>query len=755
VNYDDFLSTKIIKAEPSGVAIAPEGISPVLFDFQRDIVRWALRRGRAAIFADCGLGKTLMQLEWARHVMKQYTCRILIAAPLSVGAQTVEEAHKLDMDVKQVRKPDELRGCGVHICNYEMIKHFIGVPLDGIVLDESSILKSLDGKTRKMLLEHFTDIPWRLCCTATPAPNDIAELGNHAQFLGVMRREDMLASFFVHDDKGWRLRGYARKPFYRWLASWSMSLKGPEDLGYDGADFVLPELRIHNEVVKSDWRRDGWLFPGGLKGIGDRASVRKETVSDRVMRARKIISETKGQVLVWCGLNEEATMMARSFPNEAVNVRGQDSQESKIENIMAFVNGDVRVLVTKPKICGFGMNFQNAATAVFLGLSDSYESYYQCIRRCWRYGQHKPVDVHIIVTDHEQEIVANVKRKERQALEITTEVVNAAREFEMEELQGHRAEVEVVETALHEGEKWTLYQGDVCEEIKKMEDESVDLSVFSPPFLALYQYTASERDMGNCETDAQFMEHFHFVCDELLRITKPGRLCAVHCADTVTTLVTHGVIGMKDFPGMLVEEFESRGWVYHGSVCIDKDPQAQAIRTHAKGLLFVQLKKDASWMRPALADYIKLFRKPGENPEPIKSELSNDQWIEWARPIWYGIRESNTLNVREARSADDDKHICALQLETIERCIKMWSNPGDVVFSPFAGIGSELVQAVKFGRIGVGCELKPLYCEVAVKNLKKAERESHELTLLDVAEGRTDDVEMGEAEELQVQGARD
>jgi DNA modification methylase len=712
--YEQFLSSKRIIAKKTGIEIPKEKINPVLYDWQRDIVQWALRRGKAALFEDCGLGKTLQQLEWARHVGG----RVLIVAPLTVNEQTIREGKKLNLEVRNVRDRSEIES-GINITNYEMISHFIGADLNGIILDESSILKSVDGATKKILLEHFTDVPFRLCCTATPCPNDIAEIANHSEFLGIMKRQEMLASFFVHDEDGWRLRGHAVKPFYRWLASWAMAIKSPADLGYDASMFVLPELLIHDVIVPTTWRRDGRLFAGGLQGIGDRVKIRKQSVKDRVAEAARIATESKGQVIIWCGLNDEAVSVCRSIP-ESENLQGNDSHDRKKDVIGRFLSGELKILVTKGRIAGFGMNFQCAHTMIFMGLGDSYEMYYQCIRREYRFGQKNPVDVYIVVTDHELEIVENVRRKEVEAETLSREIVSAAKEYEMEEL-GIIQHEEVIERGEYQGKDWKLYQGDSADEMNKLADDLIDLSIFSPPFLALYTYSATERDLGNCRSDKDFFDHFRFIIDGLLRVTKPGRLCCVHAAQTATTLTTHGVIGMKDFRGMLCENFVQRGWIYQGEVCIDKDPQAQAIRTHSKGLLFVQLKKDASWLRPAMADYILVFRKPGENQVPIHPDIDNNEWIEWARPIWYGIKESDTLNRAEARSEEDDRHVCPLQLGTIERCVRLWSNPGETIFSPFAGIGSEGVGALKNGRKFIGIELKSLYARTGARNLARAD----------------------------------
>ncbi len=275
------------------------------------------------------------------------------------------------------------------------------------------------------------------------------------------------------------------------------------------------------------------------------------------------------------------------------------------------------------------------------------------------------------------------------------------------------------------GDGWTLTNQDCVEGLMALDADSVDLSVYSPPFMSLYTYTASERDLGNCSSDAEFFLHYRFVIEELLRVTKPGRNTCVHVAEVTSTFATHGVIGLIDFPGKVIQAYQAAGWTYHGRVTIDKDPQAQAIRTHSKGLLFVQMRKDSTWSRPALADTILIFRKPGENAVAVTHEteasaLTNDEWIEWARPIWYGIRESDTLNVQAARDDKDERHICPLQLGTIERCIRLWSNPGELVLSPFAGIGSEGYESLRLGRRFVGFELKPQYATVAARNLETA-----------------------------------
>jgi DNA modification methylase len=369
------------------------------------------------------------------------------------------------------------------------------------------------------------------------------------------------------------------------------------------------------------------------------------------------------------------------------------------------------------------MNWQHCSNVGFLGIGDSYEQYYQSVRRCWRFGQTKPVHVVIVSSDAEQAVLANLKRKEEEATEMASRIVESAKDTMREEL-GVVASIKMDSDPTTEkaGRGWKMLLGDCVERIKEVASASVGFSVFSPPFASLYTYSASPKDMGNSKNYDQFFTHFGFLLPELLRVTMPGRRCGVHVQQVSTTKAVHGVIGWRDFRADAVKAMTSAGWVYDGEVVIDKDPQAQAIRTKAKALMFVQKNKDSSWLRPAMADYILLFRHPGENPEPIKCDVTNDEWISWARPIWYGIRESATLNAAEPRTDRDERHICPLQLETIERCVRLWSNRGDLILSPFAGIGSEGYVSITHDRQFVGIELKREYFDAACRNIASARR---------------------------------
>jgi DNA modification methylase len=715
--YQEFLDSKRLTIDSAGVDVPLESIHEYLFPFQRQLVQWTLRKGRSALFADTGLGKTLMQLEWAR----QLNTPTLIIAPLAVAQQTVTEAKLIELKIQYVRRPEQITE-QIVITNYELIDHFDMAQFNAVILDESSILKSVDGKTRTRLISKCQEVEYRLCCTATPAPNDIAEFANHAEFLGICTRQEMLSMFFVNDDDGWRLKGHARTEFYRWMASWAMMIKMPSDIGFEDDGYILPELKVNPAWVEANAdgvaQQNGMLFFNGLSGIQGRTAVRKGTIGVKVARAAEMLRD-EDQWVVWCGLNDEGREIAKAIP-DAVLVEGADSLAHKTDALSGFVDGRHRVLVTKPSIAGFGLNMQNCHNVMFIGLSDSYESYYQAIRRCWRFGQTDSVNVQPILTDLEREIWENLQRKEQQHNETATGLISHVTEFQREELgMTVIQQPQYVEETVT-GNGYTMMLGDCVERLREIPDNSVDLSIFSPPFLSLFVYSNSARDMGNSKNEDEFFTQYNMMLAELYRVIKPGRNVACHVAQVASTLNHDGYIGIRDFRGSVIQNSIDAGFVYHGEVVIDKNPQAQAIRTHAKALLFAQLKKDSAWLRPGLADYILIFRKPGENETPIHPDIDNETWIEWAHPIWYGIRESDTLHVAEARAEPDERHVAPLQLGTIERCLRLWSNPGETILSPFAGIGSEGYESILRDRKFIGVELKPEYFKTACKNLERA-----------------------------------
>ncbi|OZC62743.1 helicase [Rhodococcus sp. 06-470-2] len=431
MSYADFLSAKAVLAERPGRIVSTADVHSMLHPWQAELVAWAVRTSRAALWADTGLGKTLMQVEWAR--LSGETA--LIVAPLAVCRQTVREAAKVGVAATFVRDSAEITGPGIWVTNYEMVPHFPASLFDAVVLDESSILKQSDGKTRTMLIEHFALVPHRLACSATPAPNDPEELTNQAEFLGRMTRTHMLAAYFVHDQDGWRLKGHAKAPMMRWMASWAVALTKPSDMGGDDTGYDLPGLSVVPHLVHAEIPvPEGQLFATELGGVGGRAEVRKLTLDARVAEAATLVaSEPNEPWLLWCGLNAEADALAKAIPS-AVNIHGAMRPNEKADALLAFADGDIQHLITKPQIASQGLNYQHCARMAFVGLGDSYEQYYQAIRRCYRYGQTRVVEAHVILSDLESQIAANIARKERQASDITAALVA--------EMRRARAEVE-------------------------------------------------------------------------------------------------------------------------------------------------------------------------------------------------------------------------------------------------------------------------------------------------------------------------
>ena len=420
MSYTAFLAKKQKVAHQDGPIIRPADVHPTLFDWQAQIVSWAVKVRRAAIWADTGLGKTMMQIEWAR-LSGDMT---LIVAPLAVCQQTVREAAKLGIDAKYVRDETELECPGMYVTNYELAPCFGPDQFDAVVLDESSILKQSVGKTRTMLIEHFADVPARLACSATPAPNDPEELTNQAEFLGRMARNHMLAAYFIHDSDGWRLKGHARGPMIEWMSTWAIAVRRPSDIGGSDEGYILPGLEIRSHLLPVEIVPDGQLFATEIGGVTGRAEVRRKTLASRVARTAELVhAEPREPWVLWCGLNAEADALADAIPG-AVNIHGSLSPDEKARLLLGFSDGEHRVIITKPAIASQGLNWQHCARMAFVGLGDSYEQYYQAIRRCYRYGQTRVVEAHIVLSDLESQIADNVRRKERQASAITQSLID-------------------------------------------------------------------------------------------------------------------------------------------------------------------------------------------------------------------------------------------------------------------------------------------------------------------------------------------
>lgn len=728
--YDDFVRSKRRLEVATGHQPGP--LNEHLFDFQHAIVSWAVRRGRAAVFADTGLGKTLMQLSWADEVASHTGNPVLILAPLAVSEQTIEQGATFGIEVQKLIGSDVF-GPHIYITNYEKLHTINFEQFAGVVLDESSILKAHDGKTRTKLIESAQSIPYRLSCTATPSPNDFDELGNQCEFLGVMTRTEMLATYFINDagDTGtWILKGWGKKRFWEWMGSWAVVLRNPSDIGFDGSRYHLPEPQYFEHVVELE--SQGFdLFARPAQTMAERRKAQRESLEARckALKALKALAQvvnrdTNEPWLIWCHLNDEAEYLRELIPG-SVNVQGSDSPESKTKNLLGFAHGEIRVLISKPKIAGFGMNWQHCARMAFVGMDDSFEKFYHAVRRCYRFGQKRNVRIHIFTAETEGQILANIKRKEKQHHELSHNMVEHMRDIMNAELKGTVNIVDEYKEDTFTGEGFTIHMGDCVKWAKRMESASIDYSVFSPPFADLFTYFNSDHDMGNVSGDDEFVQQFKYLIKELARIMKPGRNVSFHCMNLPTTKMRQGFIGLRDFRGDLIRAFQDEGFIYHSEVVIWKDPVVAMQRTKALGLLHKTIRENSTMTRMGLPDYVVTMRTPGECEERVThgDDLPVEMWQKYASPIWDDINQSRTLNKLPARSENDLKHMCPLQLDVIERCIHLWTNPGDLVFSPFTGIGSEGYTAIKMNRRFVGTELKPEYFTLACENIGNAKLE--------------------------------
>ena len=430
MEYEEFIENKSISVVSTGMKVDKSELNPMLFEFQKDIVRWALGKGKAAIFADCGDGKTAMQLEWAEQIRTREGGKVIIIAPLAVSQQTEREGQKFGIKVNICEGMQDVTANAVNITNYEKLQKFNADEFIAVVLDESSIIKSYSGKIRNQIIEMFYKTPYKLACTATPAPNDYMELGNHSEFLGVMTRAEMLAMYFVHDGgetSKWRLKGHAKSLFWRWLASWCVVIDDPKKLGYEIDGYDLPKLNIHTVVVDSSCAINQTL------SLNERRQARRDSLDMRCQKAAELVNNSDDNWLVWCDLNDEANLANKLIDN-SVNVQGSDSDTYKAKNMLDFAAGKLKCLITKPKIAGYGMNWQSCHKVIFLGLSDSFEAFYQAVRRCWRFGQKQDVDVYIIISYCEGAVLDNIQRKQDEAEKMKQNLIELTRDITKREL---------------------------------------------------------------------------------------------------------------------------------------------------------------------------------------------------------------------------------------------------------------------------------------------------------------------------------
>lgn len=725
--YKEFLKQKEKAHVLSGFDIDESELNKKMFPFQKFITKRALSAGKYAIFADCGLGKTLMQLEWAHQVNKHTKKPVLILAPLAVAGQTVKEGKKFRIDVCKYDGSNS----PIQISNYEQLENIDTTLFSGIVLDESSILKNFEGATKKLILDLFKDTPYKLACTATPSPNDPMELGNHSEFLDVMSRNEMLAMYFVHDGgetAKWRLKGHATKLFYQFIGSWAIMLNKPHDIGFEMKGYALPALNIIEEQIKTPKRNNGSLFNDAIISATNFNAELRLTKELRLQKVVDLVNARPDEnFIIWIKQNEEGDLLRKMLP-DAIEVKGSDTNEWKEKHLLGFAENKFRILISKTKIASFGMNYQNCRNQIFASLDFSFEGLYQAIRRSYRFGQKNEVNIYLITTDTMANVKQSIDTKQKQFELMQDEMSHAVNE----NLQGRKMTNSGYDIEEEKNEWYRIKRGDCVQLIQEIDNESIGLSVFSPPFAELYTYSSHVEDMGNSKDYNEFLTQFGFLIKELHRVMMQGRNVAVHCMDLPIQKGKEGFIGLRDFSGMILRAFEDAGFIYASRVTIWKDPVVEMQRTKALGLLHKQIKKDSTMSRVGIPDYVLIFRKDGERTNPVKNtELPVDLWQKYASPVWMDIDYGDTLQgYRNGRDDKDEKHICPLQLQTIERLIHLYSNKGDTVFTPFMGIGSEVWQAVKMGRRGIGYELKESYFDLAKENLKSCVEQKKQLSLL-------------------------
>ncbi len=800
LDYKDYLQTLEIKAPEIGFHVTDDDLNPMLFDFQKDIVKWSLRIGRVLLGENCGLGKGPQLMEICKQVHLYTDQPVIMFAPPGVKTQFKYEAEKFGYEVNIANEEDQVIN-GTNITNYErLIKRgtitaeseveyldkwqaykpevvrkangkitierfrFDPAQFSGIALDEGSILKHYGAKTRARLLEFVTlgQIKYRFVGTATPAPNDYEELIQYGEFLGLMNGMQIRALFFIQDGQTsnkFRIMHHAWHKFWAWVASWSVMIQKPSDLGYPDKGFVLPEMKTHLHTILDDKPPPGMMFAMPGKSLQEQSAIKRKSVQERCEEAVLLVNNSKESWVVWCERNDESQLLSKLIP-EAVEVTGSQSEQYKEEKLMAFARGEIRIIITKPSIGGLGLNWQICHNSVSVSIDHSYEKMYQYIRRLWRFGQNENVNIHLVAMSTETGILENIAKKERQAQLMFDEIRKQMNIHDLSKI-GTKVGVTTYKMDKIQGSGWQLYMGDSSELIpKELKDYSVGSTITSMPFPAMYAYTDLPNDIGNHKSTQGVVNHVRYVFEPLLKKMMPGRICSIHVAQAIAKKNTHGYIGLVDWIGPMIAMMQDCGWILHNQITIEKDPQTERARTNTVGLLFKTLKNDASQMRCSNADYIIQFRAPGDNPEPIEALLSSQEagqkydapngwitvhmWINWASNVWYkhragmkwweGINVTNVMsskkgyskgmvaNAKEARGQKDEKHLAELQLDVIERLCAVWTNPGDLIFDPFSGRGSTGWQILQMGRKYIGFELKESYYNMAISTLKQAEQ---------------------------------
>lgn len=778
MNYNEFLETKKQKITSVGFDIEESKLNHNLKDFQKHLVRRHLKLGRAGNFSDTGLGKAFMLLEWSYQVSIHENKPVLISAPLGVTIQLLRESEKFGYDLKRYNNQEVTSG--IWITNYEQvykldeIKYFVG-----IALDESSILKNYTGKIRNKFTKLCKHLKYKYVLSATPSPNQVDEIGQQAEFLGVLDARDMRAKWFVRDEgmNNYRLKKHAKQDFYGWLKSWCDIVTSPADLGFyeTAKEYKLPKLNRHYYEIKSEKKSNGKLFNDVSVNSTDHNAELRRTIKERMQYVINVIKDNPNeQILVWVKINDEADYLKNKLSELNVNfreVRGNDKPDIKEKTLIEFAENKYNVLITKSKIAGFGMNYQNCSIHIEPSIDFSFEGLYQRNRRSWRFGQKNDVDIYIVTVDTMQNVQVAIERKQKQFDELKRGLSTAINKKYGLIMDYDRQEIKT--------DEYHIIKGDSCVEIDTFNRDTFDFSIFSPPFSNLFIYSNSYRDMGNNENHGEFFKQNEFLLSKLFEKMKPGGLVAVHSKDLAVYKGSSGYTGLYDFTGDYHRAMEKAGFKYHSKITIWTDPVLEMQRTKTQRLLYKQLRKDSRYSGVGLPEYITLFKKWEDidnyiDYKPVNNKTFEnfplDTWQEWASPVWggkiakndlielithyylsngidlndeskwnikpelltgswYDIKRTDVLNSKEGTDLGDEKHIAPLQLTVIQRCLQMWTNPKDIVFTPFMGIGSEVYKSVEYGRYGIGIELKDSYFEAATKNIKNILSKKNELTL--------------------------
>ena len=556
MQYKEFLKQKEKGFISSGFDVNDNELNINLFDFQKHIIKIALKKGRFSIFADCGLGKTLMQLSWSECVYNKTNKKVLILSPLAVVNQTKNEAIKFNINLDSF-----------DIYNFEQLKNINVDNYSGVVLDESSILKGRDGKLSRLIIDSFLKTPYKLCCTATPSPNDHMELGQHSEFVGSMSYLEMLAMFFVHDGgetSKWRLRKHAQDDFWNFVCTWSISLDNPKSLGFNGDGYNLPEIEYIEHIILVE-NNTNTLFGDVAVSATDLHKDLKRSFNKRIEKTIDLVNNSDEQFIIWTLKNDEANELKKVI-NDSINVQGSDKPEFKSKHLNGFADKEFKALITKTSIASFGMNYQNCSNMIFTSYDFKFEAFYQAVRRCYRFGQVNKVKVHLLVPESQINVRKTILEKENKHKTMIKEMSNYSSKTDY---KLNKSNV-IINNKEIKTETYHLFNGDCVEESKKIKDNKADLVVFSPPFAELYVYSDKPQDMGNVKNYLEFEQHFQYLIPEIKRILKPGRIAAIHCMDLPIQKGKEGFIGLRDFSGMLIKWFTDNGFIYHAKTTLEQ-----------------------------------------------------------------------------------------------------------------------------------------------------------------------------------------